>query len=286
MPGLRRRRRSSRSTPTDCSQGAAERRRRSSRGGLRRTSCAAGCRQRADLGEAAVGRRSRRGPSACCSSAAWSSGSGSRCGRGRRGASPSALAEADPLAEVRARRSRAPSAARVDGRVRRRRLRLWSELEACARRLLHDVDVLARAYGWTETEVLALGAAPGAYLELVGGARERLPRDASPRGPSARSAVARPLPGDLRAAASHSGAARTRAGDRLGAAGGARGGGSTPADPTQADAARERGRASGATADTFSGDGGRSFAGSRVAGCDAGCSHARKGRAAVRATDE
>ena len=41
-----------------------------------------------------------------------------------------------------------------------------------------------------------------------------------------------------------------------------------PRPPTRPkpDAARERGRASGATADTFSGDGGRSFAGSRVAG--------------------
>ena len=37
--------------------------------------------------------------------------------------------------------------------------------------LLRDVDTLARAYGWTEEQVLALGdARRGAYLELVEGA--------------------------------------------------------------------------------------------------------------------
>jgi len=34
---------------------------------------------------------------------------------------------------------------------------VWAEVHARARRLLHEVDVLARAYGWTEAEVLALG---------------------------------------------------------------------------------------------------------------------------------
>jgi hypothetical protein len=33
---------------------------------------------------------------------------------------------------------------------------LWSELDAWARRTLRDVDVLARAYGWREADVLAL----------------------------------------------------------------------------------------------------------------------------------
>jgi len=32
---------------------------------------------------------------------------------------------------------------------------VWAELRARALRLLHDVDTLARAYGWTEAEVLA-----------------------------------------------------------------------------------------------------------------------------------
>ncbi|MFC8700893.1 hypothetical protein ACFUIV_01870 [Streptomyces anulatus] len=35
---------------------------------------------------------------------------------------------------------------------------LWAEVEAYARRLLHEVHVLARAYGWTEADVL--GASP------------------------------------------------------------------------------------------------------------------------------
>jgi hypothetical protein len=46
---------------------------------------------------------------------------------------------------------------------------LWSELGAHAERLLLDVDVLARAYGWSEAEVLALSPTRrSAYLQLVG----------------------------------------------------------------------------------------------------------------------
>ncbi|MER5374265.1 hypothetical protein [Streptomyces sp. NPDC002553] len=33
---------------------------------------------------------------------------------------------------------------------------VWAEVEAYARRLLHEVHVLARAYGWTEAEVLGV----------------------------------------------------------------------------------------------------------------------------------
>lgn len=45
---------------------------------------------------------------------------------------------------------------------------VWAEVDARARRLLHEVDVLARTYGWTEPEVLALGEARrAAYLHLV-----------------------------------------------------------------------------------------------------------------------
>jgi hypothetical protein len=48
---------------------------------------------------------------------------------------------------------------------------LWSELGAHAERLLLDVDALARAYGWSETEVLALSPTRrAAYLQLVGAA--------------------------------------------------------------------------------------------------------------------
>ena len=44
----------------------------------------------------------------------------------------------------------------------------WTVVEAHARRLLGEVHRLARAYGWREHDVLALGAARrAAYLELV-----------------------------------------------------------------------------------------------------------------------
>jgi len=45
---------------------------------------------------------------------------------------------------------------------------VWTELRAWARRTLREVHALARAYGWTEAEVLALSATRRrAYLELV-----------------------------------------------------------------------------------------------------------------------
>ena len=44
----------------------------------------------------------------------------------------------------------------------------WAELQACARRLLHEVHELAAAYGWTEKEILALTPARrAAYLGWV-----------------------------------------------------------------------------------------------------------------------
>lgn len=47
---------------------------------------------------------------------------------------------------------------------------LWAEVESRAMALLHDVHVLARAYGWTEPDVLALSPARrAAYLELAYG---------------------------------------------------------------------------------------------------------------------
>ncbi len=46
---------------------------------------------------------------------------------------------------------------------------LWTELAAEARRLLQEVDVLARRYGWREADILALGAARRRlYLEIAG----------------------------------------------------------------------------------------------------------------------
>lgn len=40
---------------------------------------------------------------------------------------------------------------------------LWTEVAHLARRLLGDVDVLARAYGWREADILALSEARRAY---------------------------------------------------------------------------------------------------------------------------
>lgn len=46
---------------------------------------------------------------------------------------------------------------------------LWSELQSRAERLLFDVDTLARAYGWSEDQVLSLSPTRrAAYLQLVG----------------------------------------------------------------------------------------------------------------------
>lgn len=45
---------------------------------------------------------------------------------------------------------------------------LWAELDAYARRLIHEVHLLASAYGWSEDEVLAVSPARRQdYLDLV-----------------------------------------------------------------------------------------------------------------------
>jgi len=47
---------------------------------------------------------------------------------------------------------------------------LWTELQACARRLLAETHELAAAYGWSENDILALTPARrAAYLGLVRG---------------------------------------------------------------------------------------------------------------------
>jgi hypothetical protein len=47
---------------------------------------------------------------------------------------------------------------------------LWAEVESRALALLYDVHILARAYGWTEPDVLALSPPRrAAYLELATG---------------------------------------------------------------------------------------------------------------------
>jgi hypothetical protein len=45
----------------------------------------------------------------------------------------------------------------------------WTELATLSQRLVQEVHVLARAYGWSEREILALSAARRqAYIERVG----------------------------------------------------------------------------------------------------------------------
>ena len=47
---------------------------------------------------------------------------------------------------------------------------LWAELKSQAKRLLREVHILARAYGWRETEILSMSAKRRqAYLEMVMG---------------------------------------------------------------------------------------------------------------------
>jgi hypothetical protein len=44
----------------------------------------------------------------------------------------------------------------------------WREISAQARRLLREIDTLARAYGWTEREILSLPAQRRqSYLEML-----------------------------------------------------------------------------------------------------------------------
>ena len=46
---------------------------------------------------------------------------------------------------------------------------LWSEIETWARRLLREVHLLARAYGWSEADILAMSALRRqTYLEMLG----------------------------------------------------------------------------------------------------------------------
>jgi hypothetical protein len=78
-----------------------------------------------------------------------------------------AMAEADPLAEILV---DLPCPACETAFVADVDLAafVWAELSVEARRLLREVDVLARAYGWTEAEALALSATRrAAYLELA-----------------------------------------------------------------------------------------------------------------------
>jgi hypothetical protein len=78
-----------------------------------------------------------------------------------------AMAEADPLAEVLVGAACPACGVEFVADVDVADF-VWAELRMHARRLLREVDALARAYGWTEAEVLSLDERRrAAYLELA-----------------------------------------------------------------------------------------------------------------------
>jgi hypothetical protein len=78
-----------------------------------------------------------------------------------------AMVAADPLAEILVASTCPGCDHRFDAAVDIVEF-VWLELDARAKRLLHEVDILARAYGWTEPEILALSdQRRAAYLRLV-----------------------------------------------------------------------------------------------------------------------
>ena len=86
---------------------------------------------------------------------------------GQRAAFVAAVAEADPLAEVLVDVS-CPACGEAFVADLDVGAFVWADVRVAARRLLLEVDALARAYGWTEAEVLALGdRRRAAYLELA-----------------------------------------------------------------------------------------------------------------------
>ena len=85
-----------------------------------------------------------------------------------RAAVAAAMAEADPLAEVLVDVS-CPACGEDFVADLDIGAFVWADVRSRAQRLLLEVDALARAYGWTEAEVLALGERRrGAYLQLAG----------------------------------------------------------------------------------------------------------------------
>lgn len=81
-----------------------------------------------------------------------------------------AMAEADPLAEVMVGLACPECATTFESDLDLGSF-VWAEVEARARRLLQEIDTLARAYGWSEADVLGLSEhRRSAYLRLaVGG---------------------------------------------------------------------------------------------------------------------
>jgi hypothetical protein len=78
-----------------------------------------------------------------------------------------AMAEADPLAEIRLALT-CPACAHSWKPILDPLAYFWEELESWAAGLLQEIHLLARAYGWNEAEILALSPwRRRAYLEIV-----------------------------------------------------------------------------------------------------------------------
>ena len=79
------------------------------------------------------------------------------------------LEAADPLADPRLDVACPACGRHMDASVDPGAL-LWDDVQAYARSVLGQVHTLARAYGWTEREVLSLSPRRrAAYLEMAGG---------------------------------------------------------------------------------------------------------------------
>jgi hypothetical protein len=77
------------------------------------------------------------------------------------------LAEADPLAEIRLRFDCPACSASFDESLDFSHF-VWAKIESQAKRILRDVHLLASAYGWSESQILALSPERRtAYLDLV-----------------------------------------------------------------------------------------------------------------------
>ena len=78
-----------------------------------------------------------------------------------------AMLEADPQAEISSASPVPPAAIEWDLLFDIADF-FWTEIAAQAQRLLREIDALARAYGWTEREILSLPAQRRqTYLEML-----------------------------------------------------------------------------------------------------------------------
>ncbi len=76
-------------------------------------------------------------------------------------------AQADPLAEIRLHFDCPACSASFDENLDLGDF-VWAEIESQAKQVLREVHLLARAYGWSESEILALSPARrSTYLEIV-----------------------------------------------------------------------------------------------------------------------